>query len=387
MPQRVAAVIGTRPEAIKMAPVIRALWAIGLTVDVILTGQHRDWAMMGSFLESFGLRIDYELGPVGSDLLDSFVEILSGLGQLFGEIRPGLALAVGDTTTVLATALAARKSQTAFGHVEAGLRAFSRELPEEEHRICADALADLAFAPTAIARDNLRREAINGRIVLVGNPILDALLAHVPRPVAREDRSGILVTLHRQETVDDPDRLGPILAALAILAREHRIEWPVHPRARVRMEQNGLQAPDAVATLPPLGHVEFLSRLAACSLVITDSGGVQEEAAILGTPCVTVRRHTERPETIAAGVGVLSGLDVGGLLAATREVLGHWDRYARPVPELYGDGRAGEHIAASCAQFLGHPVAGTESPSAPRGTATEANPSPAPVWPSEFFER
>jgi UDP-N-acetylglucosamine 2-epimerase (non-hydrolysing) len=201
--------------------------------------------------------------------------------------------------------------------------------------------------------------------VFTGNPILDALQEHLPRPVAPEDRSGILVTLHRQETVDNPERLRPILAALAILAREQRVVWPVHPRARVRMEENGLQMPLGVEPLPPLGHVEFLARLAGCAVAITDSGGVQEEAAILGTPCVTVRRHTERPETIAAGVGVLAGVDVEGLLAATGEVLAHWRRYARPVPELYGDGHAGERIAVRCAQWLGYPAVAVEATAAP----------------------
>jgi UDP-N-acetylglucosamine 2-epimerase (non-hydrolysing) len=353
----VVAVLGTRPEVIKMAPVVHALRSRGIAVDVVSTGQHHDWPMMGSFLETFGLRADHELTVASHDLLGSFVSIVDGLGRLFLQAHPRLVLAVGDTTSVVAAAFAAHKSGATFGHVEAGLRAFSRELPEEEHRICADALADLAFAPTSIARDNLLRERINGAVVLTGNTVLDALLAHPPPVTAPSERDGILVTLHRQETVDDPDRLRRILSSLAVLARHQRVEWPIHPRARARMAAHHLEVPPGLLGTGPLGHEEFLERLARCRVVVTDSGGVQEEAAILGTPCVVVRRHTERPETIEAGVAVLSGLEVDGVLEATRQVLHHWERYAHPAPGLYGDGRAGERIAEACALFLANPAA------------------------------
>ncbi len=348
----ILAVIGTRPEVVKMAPVIHALRRRGLAVAVVATGQHHDVRMMGSFLDSFDLGVDHRLTLERRDLLGSFVDILTALAGVFGQVAPRLALAVGDTTTVLATALAARKSGVAFGHVEAGLRAFSRELPEEEHRICADAIADLLFAPTQVAADNLAREQVNGRVLLTGNPILDALMTHPPATVPLDRRAGILVTLHRQETVDEPAGLARVLEALRVLAGRGPVEWPMHPRTTTKVREHGLEVPSAIRVSEPIGHVEFLARLAAARIVVTDSGGVQEEAAILGTPCVCVRECTERPETIAAGVGLLAGTSTAGILGAVREIEAGWARFARPVPHLYGDGRAGDTIAAACAALL-----------------------------------
>jgi UDP-N-acetylglucosamine 2-epimerase (non-hydrolysing) len=348
----ILAVIGTRPEVIKMAPVVAALRRRHVPVEVVATGQHHDVRMMGAFLDCFGLRVDHPLGLQHRDLLGSFVDILSALGQLFTHLRPELALAVGDTTTVLATAFAARKTGGAFGHIEAGLRAFSRELPEEEHRICADAVGELLFAPTRIASENLAREHVNGRILHTGNPVLDALRMHPPAACPRAEREGILVTVHRQETVDDPERLAQVLAALETLAAAEPVEWPLHPRTRAKIAEHRLAMPRRVRLSEPLGHREFLDRLVRARVVVTDSGGVQEEAAILGTPCVCVRNHTERPETIDAGVSLLAGVETAGILEAADEILGNWDRFARPVPQLYGDGRAGDKIASACLEFL-----------------------------------
>jgi UDP-N-acetylglucosamine 2-epimerase (non-hydrolysing) len=353
----VLVVVGTRPEAIKMAPVIKALTRRGIATEVVGTGQHNDWKMLGTFLATFDIRLDHSLELTSRDLLGSFVKILGGVGELLERTRPSLVLGVGDTTTVAAAAFAARKTGCAFGHVEAGLRAFSRELPEEEHRICADALADLLFAPTRIAQENLIREHVNGAVFLTGNTVLDALLSHPPAPAAT--REGILVTLHRQETVDDPQKFAAALGALGVLARHHLVEWPMHPRALAKMNEHGLTLPPSVRAEGPVGHTEFLARLARAELVVTDSGGVQEEAAILGTPCVAERGSTERPETLTAGVGILAGVDKQGILNAADEILRNWESYARPVPHLYGDGRAGEKIAELCAKFLA-----AESPAA-----------------------
>ncbi len=346
------AVVGTRPEVVKMAPVVAALKRRQVPVRVVATGQHYNWQMMGSFLEQFRLDVDYQLQLGNRDLMGSFVEILGGLGALFAQHSPSLVLAVGDTTTVLAAALAARKTGSAFGHVESGLRAFSRELPEEEHRICADALAELLFAPTRIAVDNLSREQVNGTVILTGNPVLDALRVHPPAVPQDAARAGVLVTLHRQETVDDADKLGQVLAALGQLGRRHEVVWPVHPRTVTKAAEAGLTFPATIRMMEPLGHGEFLAKLAATRLVVTDSGGVQEEAAILGTPCVTVRNHTERPETIAAGVGLLAKIETRAILDAIDAIFSNWESFARPAPHLYGDGRAGDKIAHACAEWL-----------------------------------
>jgi len=335
-----------------MAPVIAALREQHLEVEVVATGQHFDHCMMGTFLEHFGLQVDHWLELTSRDQLGSFVSIVSGLGALIQRRRPGLVLAQGDTTTVVAAGFAARKSGAAFGHVEAGLRALGRESPEEEHRICADALADLCFAPTRIAFENLVREHVNGQVLLTGNTVLDALRLHPPRVVERAQRRGVLVTIHRQETVDHRETLAEVLAALGTISRVHEVVWPVHPRTYDRVCEHRLEFPPTVKRSPPLGYGEFLEHLAAARLVITDSGGVQEEAAILGVPCVTVRQHTERPETIEAGVGRLARIEADDIVATANDMLANWDRYARPVPHLYGDGRAGHKIAAACAVFL-----------------------------------
>jgi len=348
----ILAVVGTRPEVIKMAPVIHALRRRGLAVQLVATGQHHDVRMMGSFLETFALRVDHALTLTHRDLLGSFVDILGSLGPVFRAVKPRMALAVGDTTTVLATGLAARKTGCAFGHIEAGLRAFSRDLPEEEHRICADAVGDLLFAPTRIAAENLAREHVNGQVIVSGNPILDALRSHPPVAVPVDRREGILVTIHRQETVDDPRKLAQVVEALRILANVELVDWPLHPRTRTRLAEAAITLPLTLKVTEPVGHTDFLAQLARARLVITDSGGVQEEAAIIGTPCVCVREHTERPETIAAGVGLLAGTETIDILEAVREILGAWERFARPVPHLYGDGHAGDKIADACATFL-----------------------------------
>lgn len=346
----IACVIGTRPEAIKMAPVIRELRRRQVAHRVITTGQHRDWSMMGTFLAGFELVVDHELPAASHDLLESFLAIARGLGELFAVIRPKLVLAVGDTTTVIAAAFSARKSGSGFGHVEAGLRAFSRELPEEEHRICADAMADLLFAPTAIAVANLTREHVNGRIIHTGNTVLDALRWHEPQ--RHHKRDGIVVTLHRQETVDRPDRLASLLSAIDRLAATHSVIWPLHPRTRAKAADAGLELPRNVELRDPIDHATFLGLLGAAAAVITDSGGVQEEAAILGTPCVIVRANTERMETIEAGVAVLATTDAAAIARATARIFEDWSSFARPVPELYGDGHAGAKIVEAALDWL-----------------------------------
>ena len=335
-----------------MAPVIHALRRRGQPVQIVTTGQHFDARMLGSFLTGFGLEVDHSLAVNHRDLFGSFTDILGGLGTVVRHVLPQLVLAQGDTTSVLAAALVARKCGVAFGHVEAGLRAFSRELPEEEHRIIADAIADLLFAPTRIAAENLAREHVNGRVVMTGNTVLDALKTHPPAEVPLERRSGVLVTIHRQETVDDPERFAQVLAAISRLAATQRVDWPMHPRTLSKLISHGLELPAGVSVSEPTGHVDFLARLAAARIVVTDSGGVQEEAAILGTPCVCVRDHTERPETLLEGVGLLAGCNADAIAAAVAEIERSWTTFARPVPHIYGDGTAGERIAAACIDFL-----------------------------------
>jgi UDP-N-acetylglucosamine 2-epimerase (non-hydrolysing) len=361
----ILAAIGTRPEAIKMAPVVHALRERGIEVEIVATGQHHDFKMLGTFLETFALTLDHELALPSRDLLGSFTSIMTGLGQLIIDRKPAMVLAQGDTTTVVAAAFAARKLNVPFGHIEAGLRAFSRELPEEEHRICADALADLLFAPTRVARENLEREHVNGEVILTGNTVLDALRKNPPPPA--KVRQGVLVTLHRQETVDYKEPFSQALTALGELAKQHKVTWPMHPRAHAKMTEFGLAVPAGVEIVGPLGYREFLAKLVATKLLVTDSGGAQEEAAILGTPCISVRRCTERPETITSGVGVLSGVDAQSILEAAEYVLKNWEKYARPSPHLYGDGHAGEKIAAACAKFLGIEPQESERPLAANG--------------------
>ena len=351
-------VVGTRPNFVKAAPVIRALAEAGLAQRVVHTGQHYDEALSGVFFADLGLPApDLNLGVGSGTHARQTAALLVALEEAFEALGPALVIHYGDVNSTLAAALVAAKLHLPQAHVEAGLRSFDMAMPEEVNRRIADALADLCFAPSAEAVANLRREGVPAeRIHLVGNSMIDSLEAARLRldPNAARAAAGIsdgrygVVTLHRPANVDEPVRARALVDGLAAAAAAVPLVFPVHPRGRAALEAAGLGDVPGLHLVGPLGYLAFLSLVAGSALVITDSGGVQEETTILGVPCLTVRPNTERPVTITQGTNRLVG--PGGLGAAVVGLLAS-DRPAPARPPLW-DGRAGQRIAAVLVGWL-----------------------------------
>jgi UDP-N-acetylglucosamine 2-epimerase len=363
-------IIGTRPEAIKMAPVIRELGrrperARSLTC---VTGQHRD--LVDPVLELFALQPDYALDVMrpGQSLAQLTASLLEALDPVIEECRPDWVLAQGDTATALAAALAASFRQVPFAHVEAGLRTADKftPFPEELNRRLTDKAADLWFAPTTRAQDNLLREGFpRQRIHVTGNPGIDALLEIAERPFRwkQNQRIGaaidpkrplVLVTTHRREHFGEP--LRAICLAIHELALRYdkagvQFVWPVHPNPEVqRPVQELLADAPAVHLVAPLDYLTTVHLMKRAALVLTDSGGLQEEAPTLGVPVVVMRQTTERPEGVEAGLVNLAGTDSEAIVECARGILDSPVRELTgerrvPATTLYGDGRAAQRIA------------------------------------------
>lgn len=344
---RIAIVLGTRPEIIKMSPVVRECERRGADFFILHTGQHYSYEMDAVFFEQLQLpkakhNLDVGSGPHGAQT----AKMLAGIEAIYAAERPDAALVQGDTNTVLAGALAASKMSVKVGHVEAGLRSYDRAMPEEVNRIVADHLADWAFAPTAESAAILRREGIDERkIHVTGNTIVDAVkenraLASRNAALAKlglRPKGYVLMTAHRQENVDNARRFQAMLDGANAVGRELGVPvvYPIHPRARKMLDSSKLDA-GAVRLADPADFLSFLHLEAEAKLLLTDSGGVQEEACILGVPCVTMRDSTERPETVTAGGNALAGADPERILQAARRVLGWRSTGENP----FGDGKA-----------------------------------------------
>jgi len=354
---RVLVALGTRPEAIKLAPVIRELrrrqWA---DVRVVSTAQHRH--MVDQVLEFFGIDVDLDLDLMREDqsLADLAGRMLPELDRVLESERPDLVVAQGDTTTVMVTGLCCFYRQLPFAHVEAGLRSGAREapFPEEMNRAVLGWLADLHFAPTEAARQNLLRENVSDdRICVTGNTAVDALrwaIDHSP-PVERPapgQRPLLLVTAHRRENFGAP--LTEICDALRELAetRELDVLFPVHPNPRVQsVTRSRLTGVAGVELVAPLDYPDFVAAMQRAHLILTDSGGVQEEAPSLGTPVLVLRHATERPEGVEAGAATVVGPDRRAIIGSVARLLDDPEEYARmaQVRDPYGDGDASRRIA------------------------------------------
>ena len=353
----VAHVVGARPNYMKVAPIHRSLARYGIEQRVLHTGQHHDRELNELFFaEGLLPRPDVELGVGSAADGNQTARALAGLERAFVELQPDLAVVAGDVNSTLAGALAATKLAIPVCHVESGLRSFDWSMPEEHNRWVTDHLSTLLLTHSESANENLAAEGVGpARIEFAGNTMIDTLLAYVPR--ARdvhacrgydlERGSYVLVTLHRPALVDDPDRLRAMVAALDQLAKRIPVVFPVHPRTRARLESFDVESPRIVFT-PPLGYVDFLSLEVDAAAIITDSGGVQEEATALQVPCFTVRDNTERPVTVTHGTNVVLGLDP----AAIADVPDRLDRPRRELPPLW-DGHAGERSASAIARLLG----------------------------------
>ena len=361
----VMCILGTRPEIIKMAPVLHALSKKrNVKITLVHSGQHYDRDMSESFFETLDLpEPDIDLKVGSGTYSQQTASMLTGYKRVISGLKPDTILAEGDTNTVAAAGLASMKLHASFGHVEAGLRSFDLAMPEEVNRMIADDCAKMCFAPTRISAANLTRETImRYRIFITGNTIVEACRKNVTIARRRskilteimkdEEHPLVLTTVHRQENADDPRRLRRILRALATLA-EFRIVYPIHPRTRMRLRESGLHRTldksSHVIQTDPLGYWDFLRLLDASSMVLTDSGGVQEEALTLGVPCLTLRYNTERPETVKAGSNVLVGTEVQMIVRQARrlaESRPHFRKKRNPL----GDGKAGQRIADICSK-------------------------------------
>jgi len=352
---KLAVVVGTRPEIVKMAPVVRAVVARGLRPLLVHTGQHYSFDMDAVFFRELGLpEPDVNL-RVGSGVpAEQLAAILTGTAAWIARERPDWVLVEGDTNSVLGAALAGHKAGVRVGHVEAGLRSFDRRMPEELNRILTDHVSDLLFAPTEGAAAQLEAEGIApGRVLVTGNTVVDELLCERDRARANgalarhglTPRAYALATLHRAENTDDAARLRGIVDGYRRVAEG--LGLPVlcslHPRTRARLDELGASVPEGVRFLPPLGYLEFLALHADAALMLTDSGGLQEEACVLGVPCVTTRDNTERPETVELGANRLAGADPQHIAEAAAAMIDSPRDWRQP----FGDGRAAERIVAA----------------------------------------
>jgi UDP-GlcNAc3NAcA epimerase len=347
---RIVTIIGNRPQFVKAAAVSRLLRE-SHDEQIVHTGQHYDDELSKVFFDELGIPApDRELGAGSGSNTAQTARILAALEPVLAELAPGLVLVYGDTNSTLAGALAAAQADHRLGHVEAGMRSFDRTMPEELNRVLTDHASDLLLCSTDTAMANLQRENAPGEAHLVGDVMADVSLAF--RDIAAE-RSTVLadlglepggylaVTAHRAGNVDDPERLARLVDLLAALpgATGCRVIFPAHPRTRDRLEGTLLaERLNGVETISPLGYLDFLELARNARAILTDSGGVQKEAYLLGVPCVTLRDTTEWVETVDAGWNTLVDLDREAALAAL-------ERTPPPErPELYGGGRAAERV-------------------------------------------
>ncbi len=344
-----------------MAPIIKELHIREADYFILHTGQHYSYEMDRKFFEDLELREPhYNLNVGGNEYRKQVGQMIREIIRILDETRPDVILVQGDTNTVLAGAQAANKLGIKIGHHEAGLRSHNLTMLEETNRIITDHISDYLFCPTEDARNNLREEGISeDKIFLTGNTVVDALLQNVElanikinifEKLNLSKENYIVATAHRAENVDIEERLAGILTGLKLVSEHFNLPiiYPMHPRTMNNIKKFGLAVPEKVRVIEPLGYFEFLQLEANAKLIITDSGGVQEEACILKIPCVTVRDETERPETIKAGVNILAGTDPETILECAKKMLQDGKDWSNP----FGDGQAGKRIVEHLINFF-----------------------------------
>jgi UDP-N-acetylglucosamine 2-epimerase (non-hydrolysing) len=368
---RILCVVGARPNFMKMAPIMAAFAQLKPQVEALLvhTGQHYDVAMNQQYFEALGIPspdINLEVGS-GSHAQQT-AEVMKRFEPAMDEVQPAAVLVVGDVNSTIACALVAAKKGVPVIHVEAGLRSFDRAMPEEINRVLTDQLSDLLFTTEESGAANLAKEGIGGgRVHFVGNVMIDTLRANLARaiPPARiaadhgrpDFKAGkgeyAVLTLHRPSNVDDKAVLQGLLETAAKISERTPVIFPVHPRTRATIEKFGLShlldRPE-VLLLPPMGYLEMLGLMRDARVVLTDSGGIQEETTALGTPCITLRHNTERPITVDEGTNTIAGNDPAHIMAAYEAQLAGAGKAGR-IPH-YWDGRAAERIAAIVLDWL-----------------------------------
>jgi UDP-N-acetylglucosamine 2-epimerase (non-hydrolysing) len=351
-------VVGARPNFMKVAPIHRAISERGtLRQRLVHTGQHYDASMSDVFFSDLKLPLpDVHLGAGSGTHAEQTATVMLALEKICARERPDLVSVVGDVNSTLAAALVAAKAQIPLAHVEAGLRSYDRTMPEEINRMVTDRLADLLLTPSRDADENLRKEGIDeSRIFFVGNVMIDSLLAFKPKadalPVVKAmglvPRKYAVCTMHRPSNVDDPTILSVVLNVLGEISRRVPLIFPAHPRTAKKISDGGLKQllaahPD-LRLIEPMGYLEFLALTSQAALILTDSGGLQEEATALNVPCLTLRENTERPITVSVGTNVIVGRDPERIRAEALKVFSGRAKVGH-LPERW-DGQAAVRIA------------------------------------------
>ena len=362
MTASVLAVVGARPNFVKAAPVIEPLERTdGITVRLLHTGQHYDRALSDGFIERLGMRYpDANIGVGSGTHAEQTAAVMTGVEADLLEHPVDLTLVAGDVNSTMGAALAATKVGVAVAHIESGLRSRDWGMPEEVNRVVTDRVSDLCLCTSPDAVENLAAEGISGDAVqLVGNTMIDSLfriLDGVDRDAVLASqkvgrRAFVLVTLHRPGLVDDPERLGAVIEVLGELGAELPVLFPAHPRTTGRLTDAGIAVPAGLRIVDPMDYAEFIALEAEARLVITDSGGLQEETTVLGVPCLTYRSTTERPITVEQGTNELIGVDPGALRDAARRALTTDPPAEAPQIPLW-DGKSGPRAAAAIEAFL-----------------------------------
>ncbi len=360
----VLCVVGARPNFMKIAPIMHAFndGSRPLKASLLHTGQHYDEAMKASFFQQLNIPepdVDLEVGS-GSHA-EQTAEIMKRFEPQLDASGADVVLVVGDVNSTIACALVAVKKHVPVIHVEAGLRSYDRDMPEEINRVLTDQISDLLFTTERSALDNLRKEGIQAdRVHFVGNVMIDTLLANLPNATSPQEQLASagelgqlalqqgygLVTLHRPSNVDDADSLASLLESLSEISQTLPLVFPVHPRTRSRIRQFGLEEmlqKARILQLEPLGYLQMLGLMEKAKLVLSDSGGIQEETTALGVPCITLRENTERPITVEQGTNTVVGTDPDLIKSVAREVMENGGKRGR-VPEFW-DGKAAQRIA------------------------------------------
>ncbi|QPK63296.1 UDP-N-acetylglucosamine 2-epimerase (non-hydrolyzing) [Methylomonas sp. LL1] len=355
-------VVGARPNFMKMAPIMRQLQSVNHLIKPYLvhTGQHYDRAMKDTFFQQLGIpEPDRDLGVGSGSHAVQTANIMLQFEPVLDEVKPFAVLVVGDVNSTIACGLVAVKKQIPLIHVEAGLRSYDREMPEEINRILTDQISDLLLTTERAAADNLSKEGIDAkRICFAGNVMIDSLLNNCAQASSLHttlqaydckqsvtEKNYALLTLHRPSNVDEPETLARLIGVISEVSKKLPVIFPVHPRTQQKISQAGLltELPeDRVIMLPPVAYLEMLGLMRSAKLVLTDSGGLQEETTALGVPCITLRENTERPITVTEGTNTIVGTDTNKIMQCVDDVLISGGKSGR-IPE-YWDGRAAKRI-------------------------------------------
>lgn len=345
---KISIILGTRPEIIKMSSIIRYCKEKKIDYFIIHTNQHYSENMDSIFFEELKLpKPKYNLNINQCSHAEMTGRMLIEIEKILIKEKPNIVLVEGDTNTVLAGGLCASKMNIKIGHVEAGLRSYDRNIPEETNRIITDYISDYLFCPTNLQKEILLKEGTSKeKIFVTGNTIVDAVYQNIKiaeEKINNEDKEDyFLLTLHRQENVDNQKKIKSIFNGLEKVYEKYRIKiiFPIHPRTKNKIKEFQLKIPKGIELIEPIGYLEFLLMEKNAKLILTDSGGIQEEACILKVPCVTLRENTERPETIKIGANIVAGTNPTRILNSVDKMLNKKRNWVNP----FGDGKTGEIV-------------------------------------------